>query len=210
MSVYVLVGLQSVGIFVTYIVSLLTLTSWDVLLHTTLWGHWSVVMMWVVKTYGWNCGRSARSWYLSGKFLANNLQMTFRTTSCHSLYRRMLSALGQLLWTRSSVCLSPQSWHQLDRPSLFLHTARFALCGSLSCTAFMANFNSSGGSFCTTTLWFHWPWDKLESYGIWEDSLQNHLTGRRQKVLINGSCGIHLKASGERCSARIYPGSTSF
>ena len=43
-------------------------TSWAVLLHTTMSGHWSVVaMLGGGETYGWNCGRSAMSWYSSGK-----------------------------------------------------------------------------------------------------------------------------------------------
>lgn len=105
--------------------------------------------------------------------LVNSWPITRRWPSELHQYHRMSSALGQLR-TRSTVCLSPQSLQQLYRPSLFLHTARFALCGSVSCTAFKANFNSSGGSFCTTTLWFHWP---RNTWVIWNP--------RRQRLLVS-------------------------
>ena len=73
-----------------------------------------------------------------------NSQMTFSTSSCFSLYHCMMSALWQLLRTWSSVCLSLLSLQQLDRPSLLLHTDRFALYGTGSCTAKVSHATNNG------------------------------------------------------------------
>ena len=77
-----------------------TQTSWIVLLHTTMSDRWSVVSMWGERhRTGIMWEGSARIWYSSGKLLAMDLEMTSKTALCCSLYRCMLSALGQLLRT---------------------------------------------------------------------------------------------------------------
>ena len=48
----------------------------------------------------------------------------------------------------ASVCLPPHNLQWLDKPSLRLHIARFALCGRVSWAAFKANLRASGGNYC--------------------------------------------------------------
>jgi hypothetical protein len=62
------------------------------------------------------------------------------------LYLRSCSATLQLsMWQR--VCLSPHSLQAADK-SLFLHSDRFALWGSVSLAALKANFICADGRSC--------------------------------------------------------------
>ena len=58
------------------------------------------------------------------------------------------NANWQWFKTYASFCLSPHNLQWLDKPSLLLYIARFALCGIVSWNAFKANLRASGGSFC--------------------------------------------------------------
>ena len=81
----------------------------------------------------------------SGSFSFANFSMMRRTSSCLVLYLLSSSATLQL-W--QSVCLSPQSLQAADSWSSFLHSARFALCGSVSLAALRANFICAEGKDC--------------------------------------------------------------
>ena len=77
--------------------------------------------------------------------------ITSRTASCLTLYLLRSNATWQWFKMCASVCLSPHNLQWLDKPSLHLHIARFALCGRVSWAAFKANLRASGGSFCTVS-----------------------------------------------------------
>ena len=49
----------------------------------------------------------------------------------------------------TDVCSLLHSLHTSDRLSFLLHSARLALCGSVSCAAFKKKLSTSGGSWST-------------------------------------------------------------
>ena len=68
--------------------------------------------------------------------------MISSTWSCLLLKRLACNATLQLLRIWPRVCLSPHNLHLSERLWSFLHSARLALCGSVSWAALRANLNS--------------------------------------------------------------------
>ena len=99
--------------------------------------------------YGWASGRSTSRQSPSERWGLIPCSMTSRMASCLPLYRLRCRAVGHWLRMWGRVCRFPHSLQASERPSFFLHSARFALWGRVSCAAFMEKLRTCGGSCMT-------------------------------------------------------------